>query len=83
MDSIKKEIEILKPLIDKAFKENKKTINDVNLLSGYIWMYQGADDVLNFEEFFIGLLNGHFSSPFIIQKAMIIVKNEYTKNKKA
>tara|TARA_R110000868_G_scaffold181220_19_gene422136 strand:- start:113 stop:364 length:252 start_codon:yes stop_codon:yes gene_type:complete len=79
MDSIKNKIEILKPLIDKAFKENKNTIKDVNLLYGYIWMYQGAEDELNFAEFFSRLLNGHFYSPFIIEKAMRIVKKEYAK----
>jgi hypothetical protein len=74
MKNYREKIEILKPLIRKAFKENDLTKNDLNLLCGYIWMYQGAQEELEFGDFFRGLLSGQFSSASIIEKALKEIK---------
>ena len=66
----KQKIETLKPLIRKAFLENETTKTDLNLLSGYVWMYQGAQEELEFGEFFRGLLSGQFSPQNMIEKAL-------------
>jgi hypothetical protein len=70
----KQKIEAVKPLIMKAFMENEMTKNDLNLLCGYIWMYQGAQDELEFGEFFRGLLSGQFIAPNMIEKALKEIK---------
>jgi len=72
----KQEIELLKPMITKAFKENEMTKNDLNLLCGYVWMYQGAQEELEFGEFFRGLVSGQFSPQNMIEKARKIIKWE-------
>lgn len=72
----KQEIELLKPMITKAFKENELTKNDLNLLCGYVWMYQGAQEELEFGEFFRGLVSGQFSPQNMIEKARKIIKWE-------
>jgi len=58
----KQKIECLKPLIKKAFKENDLTTTDLNLLCGYIWMYQGAQEELEFGNVF---RKGYESKPFL------------------
>ena len=70
----KQKIETLKPLIRKAFLENETTKTDLNLLSGYVWMYQGAQEELEFGEFFRGLLSGQFSPQNMIEKALKEIK---------
>jgi hypothetical protein len=72
----KQKIESLKPMITKAFKENELTKNDLNLLCGYVWMYQGAQEELEFGEFFRGLVSGQFSPQNMIEKARKIIKWE-------
>jgi hypothetical protein len=72
----RQKIELLKPIITKAFKENELTKNDLNLLCGYVWMYQGAQEELEFGEFFRGLVSGQFSPQNMIEKARKIIKWE-------
>jgi hypothetical protein len=69
----------LAPLIKKAFSENSETTNNLDLLSGYIWKYEGADDNMTFEEFFVGLLDGKFSNQKTIAKIQNRVKWEILK----
>ena len=69
----------LAPLIKKAFSENSETTNNLDLLSGYIWKYEGADDNMTFEEFFVGLLDGKFSNQKTIAKIQSRVKWEILK----
>jgi hypothetical protein len=66
----------LVPLIKKAFSENSETINNLDLLSGYIWKYEGVDETMTFEEFFVGLLDGRFSNQGIIFKCLKFVKSK-------
>jgi hypothetical protein len=66
----------LASLIKKAFSENSETINNLDLLSGYIWKYEGADETMTFEEFFVGLLDGRFSNQGIIFKCLKFVKSK-------
>lgn len=66
----------LAQLIKKAFIENPETINNLDLLSGYIWKYEGADETTTFEEFFVGLLDGRFSTQGIIFKCLKFVKSK-------
>ena len=69
----------LKPLIKKAFNENSETTRNFNLLCGYIWRYEGADENMLFEDFFIGLLENRFSNQNIISKIDRSVKLEMFK----
>lgn len=66
----------LAPLIKKAFSENSETINNLDLLSGYVWRYEGVDENMTFEEFFVGLLDGRFSNQGIIFKCSKFVKSK-------
>jgi hypothetical protein len=66
-------------LIKKAFSENLETANNLDLLSGYIWKYQGADETMTFEEFFVGLLDGRFSNQKTIAEIQKRVKWEMLK----
>ena len=79
MSSLKEKTKHLAPLIKKAFKENPETINNFNLLSGYIWDYEGAKDNMSFEEFFVGLLENRFTPQNIIAKVQRTVKLQIAK----
>ena len=61
-------------LIQKAYLENPETIANVNLLSVYIWKYQGADEDMDFGEFSRGFIDGRFAKQDLITKASKIVK---------
>jgi hypothetical protein len=69
----------LVPLIKKAFSENLETTNNLDLLSGYIWKYEGVDETMTFEDFFVGLLDGRFSNQKTIAKIQKRVKWEISK----
>lgn len=64
----------LEALIRKAYQENEKTANNLDLLCGYIWRYEGLSDETSFEEFFVGLLEGQFSNQIIISKVQKQIK---------
>lgn len=66
----------LEALIRKAYQENEKTANNLDLLSGYVWRYEGVDENMTFEEFFVGLLDGRFSNQGIIFKCSKFVKSK-------
>ena len=65
---------IIISLVQKAFKENPETITDNNLLSVYIWKYQGAEEDMDLGEFLRGLLDGRFAKQDLITKASKIAK---------
>lgn len=67
----------LEALIRKAYQENEKTANNLDLLCGYIWRYEGLSDETSFEEFFVGLLEGQFSNQIIISKVQKQIKKRF------
>lgn len=67
----------LEALIKKAHQENEKTNNNLDLLCGYIWRYEGLSDETTFEEFFVGLLEGQFSNQIIISKVQKQIKKGF------
>ena len=67
----------LEVLIRKAYQENEKTANNLDLLCGYIWRYEGLSDETSFEEFFVGLLEGQFSNQIIISKVQKQIKKRF------
>lgn len=69
----------LVPLIKQAFSENLETANNLDLLSGYIWKYEGVDETMTFEDFFVGLLSGRFSNQKTISQIQKRVKWEIKK----
>jgi hypothetical protein len=69
----------LVPLIKQAFSENLETANNLDLLSGYIWKYEGVDETMTFEDFFVGLLSGRFSNQKTISQIQKRVKWEIRK----
>jgi hypothetical protein len=79
MSYLKEKTKHLVPLIKKAFKENPDTISNLNLLSAYVWDYEGAKDSISFEEFVVGLLEDRFSPQNIIAKVQRMVKWEIAK----
>lgn len=64
-----KESEIM-PLILKAFKEDDLCLTNSNLLCGYVWRYQGAEEEMEFGEFMRGLMDGRFTSQGAIVKCL-------------
>ena len=63
-------------MIQKAYLENPETIANVNLLSVYIWKYQGADEDMDFGEFSRGFIEGRFAKQDLITKASKIVLSQ-------
>ena len=66
-------------LVALAFIENPDTVSDLNLLSGYVWKYEGAEESMEFEEFFVGLLEDKFSPQNIIARVQKMVKWQIAK----
>jgi hypothetical protein len=79
MSYLKEKSKHLVPLIKKAFNENPDSISDLNLLSGYIWRYEGATNDMDFEEFYVGLLENRFSPQNIIARVQKMVKWQIAK----
>jgi hypothetical protein len=79
MSYLKQKTKHLVPLIKKAFEENPDCVNDLNLLSGYIWKYEGVNEEMEFEEFFVGLLENRFSPQNIIARVQKMVKYQIKK----
>lgn len=79
MSYLKEKSKHLIPLIKKAFIENPDTVSDLNLLSGYVWKYEGAEESMEFEEFFVGLLEDKFSPQNIIARVQKMVKWQIAK----
>ena len=56
-------------------------VNDINLLSGFVWEYQGATQEMELAEFIAGLLDKRFSTQIEIYKIINKVNND-RRNKK-
>lgn len=79
MSYLKQKTKYLVPLINQAIKENSDCISSLNLLSGYIWKYEGANEEMSFEEFYVGLLENKFTPQNIIARVQKMVKFQIKK----
>jgi hypothetical protein len=81
MSYLKQKQKQLQPFIEKIIDEDSRVLDDLNLLSGYVWQYEGALEDMELSEFVVGLLDKRFSSQLLIQKVFNKVKYD-RRNKK-
>lgn len=81
MSYLKEKQKQLQPFIEKIIDEDARVLDDLNLLSGYVWQYEGALEDMELSEFIVGLLEKRFSSQLLIQKVFSKVKYD-RRNKK-
>jgi hypothetical protein len=81
MSYLKQKQKQLQPFIEKIIAEDSRVLDDLNLLSGYVWQYEGALEDMELSEFVVGLLDKRFSSQLLIQKVFNKVKYD-RRNKK-
>ena len=81
MSYLKVKEQQLYPFINKIIEEDSRVLDDLNLLSGYVWQFEGASEDMELAEFVAGLLDKRFSSQVLIYKIMNKVKHD-RRNKK-